>query len=119
MELIVSIAAASRNGIRSKFVSILNLRANHKYLKTPPDHKYKKVFGNVSLARCEDDRWAAEVASMAAFAAHNYRIIINAYIMRAHEARRKFCVQDFLHAKFASRGAWHGMEWNGVRACKV
>jgi len=30
-------------------------------------------------------------------------------MQRAHEARRKFRVQEILHAKFASRGAWHGM----------
>ena len=65
------------------------------------------------------DRWAAEVASMAAFGAHNNRNIMNTCMQRAHEARRKFRVQDFLHAKFASRGAWHGMAWHGVRPCAI
>ena len=97
-----------RSGPQADFCVVLG----HKSL----NKKFRETF----RARWQDDRWAAEVASMAAFAAHhNYRMSMFACMARAHEARRKSCVQDFLHAKFASRGAWHGMEWHGVRLCAL
>ena len=54
--------------------------------------------------RCQDVRWESEVAKMAAFAAQTNRNPPPACMQRAHAARRKFCVQEILHAEFASHG---------------
>ena len=54
-------------------------------------------------------RWRTELPKWRLSLPASLRIPPFACIMRAHAARRKFCVQEILHAEFACHGAWHGM----------